>query len=95
MLIGLAAMCLGGYVAINSLWRGQTPSILADIGLRLVSTGYVVVIFSGMADILELALIPARCTAFWCLAGARNGDRTGARSHRFRDDVSLWTVRKK
>lgn len=58
MLIGLAAMCLGGYVAINSLWRGQTPSILADIGLRLVSTGYVVVIFSGMADIFGIGSHP-------------------------------------
>lgn len=50
-LIGLALMCLGGYVGINALWNGAEKSIAADIGLRLVSTGYVVSVGSGMADI--------------------------------------------
>ncbi|MBA4385985.1 MAG: hypothetical protein C0410_14695 [Anaerolinea sp.] len=58
MLIGLAIMCLGGYVAIHALWRRQTPSIPADIGLRLVSTGYVVAVFSGMADIFGIGSHP-------------------------------------
>ena len=58
MMIGLATLCIGGYVAIHSLWRNQTPSILSDIGLRLVSTGYVVVIFSGMADIFGIGSHP-------------------------------------
>jgi hypothetical protein len=58
MLIGLAFVCLGGYVAIHSLWRRQVPSILADIGLRLVSTGYVVAIFSGMADVFGIGSHP-------------------------------------
>jgi hypothetical protein len=58
MLVGLAAICIGGYVAIHSLWRKQTPSIPADIGLRLVSTGYVVVVFSGMADIFGIGSHP-------------------------------------
>lgn len=58
MLIGLAAICVGGYVAIHSLWRRQPPSIAADIGLRLVSTGYVVAIFSGMADIFGIGSHP-------------------------------------
>ncbi|MCX6056524.1 MAG: hypothetical protein NTZ74_16745 [Chloroflexi bacterium] len=58
MLIGLAAICIGGYVAINSLWRKTTPSIAADIGLRLVSTGYVVAIFSGMADVFGIGSHP-------------------------------------
>jgi hypothetical protein len=58
MMVGLAIICIGGYVAINSLWRNQTPSILADIGLRIVSTGYVVAIFSGMADIFGIGSHP-------------------------------------
>jgi len=58
MLVGLAAICIGGYVAIHSLWRNQTPSIPADIGLRLVSTGYVVAVFSGMADIFGIGSHP-------------------------------------
>lgn len=58
MLIGLAIMCLGGYVAIHALWRKQTPSIPADIGLRFVSTGYVVAVFSGMADVFGIGSHP-------------------------------------
>lgn len=58
MLIGLGAICIGGYVAIHSLWRKQPSSIAADIGLRLVSTGYVVAIFSGMADIFGIGSHP-------------------------------------
>jgi len=58
MLTGLAAICIGGYVATHSLWRKQTPSIPADIGLRLVSTGYVVAVFSGMADIFGIGSHP-------------------------------------
>jgi hypothetical protein len=58
MLIGLAAICIGGYVAIHALWLRQPPSIPADIGLRLVSTGYVVAVFSGMADIFGIGSHP-------------------------------------
>jgi hypothetical protein len=51
LLVGLAIMCIGGYLSLVALWNHQTPSIAADIGLRLVSTGYVVCVFSGMADV--------------------------------------------
>jgi hypothetical protein len=50
-LVGLALMCLGGYLGLNALWNGAQKTIAADIGLRLVSTGYVVAVASGMADI--------------------------------------------
>jgi len=52
LLIGLAFICLGGYITLNALWNGSQKSILADIGLRLVATGYLVAVASGMADIL-------------------------------------------
>ena len=51
-LVGLAIICLGGYITLNSLWNGSQKSILADIGLRLVATGYLVAVASGMADLL-------------------------------------------
>src|SRR4030067_1038603 len=51
LLVGLAIICLGGYITLNSLWNGSQKSILADIGLRLVTTGYLVAVASGMADI--------------------------------------------
>ncbi|HLF91705.1 MAG TPA: hypothetical protein VI451_22385 [Anaerolineales bacterium] len=50
-LIGLAFICIGGYVALISLWNGEQLTIVADIGSRLVSTGYVVAVASGMADV--------------------------------------------
>lgn len=51
-LIGLAIICIGGYITINGLWNGDPKTIAADIGLRLVSTGYVIAFVSGMADVL-------------------------------------------
>ena len=53
-LIGLALMCIGGYSSLMALWKGYTPSIAADIGLRMVATGYLVAVFTGMADIFGL-----------------------------------------
>ena len=50
-LIGLALICLGGYICMNGLWNNHPKTILADIGLRLVSTGFVIAAISGMADI--------------------------------------------
>lgn len=52
LLIGLAIMCLGGYFSLMALWKNRRPSIAADIGFRLVATGYVIAFFSGMADVL-------------------------------------------
>ena len=50
-LIGLAIICLGGYICLNALWYDHPKTILADIGLRLVLTGFVIAVISGMADI--------------------------------------------
>jgi hypothetical protein len=57
-LIGLALMCLGGYVGLNALWGTEQRSIIADIGMRLVGTGYVVAVFTGMADVFGLGSQP-------------------------------------
>jgi hypothetical protein len=58
MLIGLAIICISGYTAIHALWRKRQPTISADIGLRLVSSGYVITLFSGMADVLGVGSHP-------------------------------------
>ncbi|GAP15412.1 hypothetical protein LARV_03198 [Longilinea arvoryzae] len=57
-LIGLALICIGGYLSMMALWKKQQPSIAADLGLRLVCTGYVVAVFAGMADIFGLGSHP-------------------------------------
>ena len=50
-LVGMAIICLGGYVSLMAFWRNGDRTIPADIGTRLVTTGYVIAVFSGMADV--------------------------------------------
>jgi hypothetical protein len=50
-LVGLGIICLGGYISLAALWNGGQKSIVSDIGLRLVSTGYVISVACGMADV--------------------------------------------
>ena len=57
-LVGLAIICLGGYISLWGLWKGMDRSIPADIGLRLVATGYVIAVFSGMADVFGMGSQP-------------------------------------
>ncbi len=57
-LIGLAMICGGGYIGLMALWGKSQRSIVADFGLRLVGTGYVIAVFSGMADIFGLGTQP-------------------------------------
>ena len=57
-LIGLALICIGGYVGLVAMWGNEQRSIIADVGLRLVGTGYVIAVFTGMADIFGLGSQP-------------------------------------
>jgi hypothetical protein len=57
-LVGLAIICLGGYIGLLALWAGNQRSIAADIGLRMVSTGYVISVFAGMADVFGMGAHP-------------------------------------
>jgi hypothetical protein len=53
-LVGLALICTGGYAGLSALWGKDKRSIIADIGLRLVGTGYVIAVFTGMADLFGM-----------------------------------------
>ena len=57
-LVGLGIICLGGYISLTSLWKGKEFTIAADIGLRLVATGYVISLASGMADVFGIGNQP-------------------------------------
>jgi len=57
-LVGLAIICMGGYIGLLALWGRDQRSIVADIGLRLVSTGYVICVFAGMADVFGMGTHP-------------------------------------
>ena len=50
-LTGLGVICIGGYAALDGLWNGRPKTISSDIGLRLVSTGFVIAVACGMADV--------------------------------------------
>ena len=50
-LLGLALLGLGGYFAVDGLWNGDPRTLWADIGVRLISTGYLIAVFSAMADV--------------------------------------------
>ncbi len=53
-LVGLALICLGGYVGLHTLWWGAERTITSDIGSRLVGTGYVIAVFAGLADVFGM-----------------------------------------
>jgi TRAP-type C4-dicarboxylate transport system permease small subunit len=57
-LVGLAFMCLGGYMSIMALWKNHAPTLAADVGQRLVATGYLVAVFAGMADVFGFGSHP-------------------------------------
>ena len=58
MLVGLAFICIGGYLSLVGLWKGNQLSIAAELGVRLLSTGYVIAVFCGLADIFGLGSHP-------------------------------------
>jgi len=54
LLAGLGLICVGGYVGLAALWGKEQRSIVADIGSRLIGTGYVIAVFAGMADVFGM-----------------------------------------
>lgn len=57
-LLGLGAISLGSYLTLNALWPEGKRTIAADIGPRVISTGYVICIFTAMADIFGMGSHP-------------------------------------
>ena len=57
-LVGLGVICIGGYTSLMALWKNDSPSIAADFGQRLVATGFVVTVFTGMADVFGFGSHP-------------------------------------
>lgn len=76
--IGLAVICVGGYSSLAGLWGKRELSLLADIGPRLVATGFVICVFSGMADVFGFGshLLPDTVPYFgqWQAAGVQVGE---------------------
>jgi hypothetical protein len=76
-LVGLATICIGGYICLMTFWRNGDRSIPADIGIRMVTTGYVISVFSGMADVFGFgSQLRPRVPYFgpWQAAGVQVGE---------------------
>ena len=76
-LLGLASICLGGYLALNALWNGTEKTIAADFGFRLVSTGFVISVASGMADVIGFGNQPSPAIPYfgpWQATGVMLGE---------------------
>jgi len=76
-LVGLAVICLGGFFTLTALWTGQEKTIVADIGYRMVATGYVVAFASGMADVFGFGSQPFPSTPYfgqWQALGVMVGE---------------------
>ena len=57
-IIGLGLMCLGAVVACYAIWQNYPKNIIADIGLRILATGFVVAAVSAFADVVGLGTRP-------------------------------------
>lgn len=64
-LVGLGIICIGGYISLVSLWGKEPRTIKADIGLRLVSTGFVLAVFSGLTDVFGFGSHPLPGTPYF------------------------------
>jgi len=76
-LVGLGIICLGGYISLNAFWNGAQKTIPADIGYRMVSTGYVLAAVSGMADVFGFGSQPFPSTPYfgpWQAIGVTTGE---------------------
>jgi len=76
-LVGLAAICIGGYICLIAFWRNGDRSIPADIGIRMVTTGYLISVFCGMADVFGFGTQLRPSVPFfgpWQAAGVQVGE---------------------
>ncbi len=57
-LLGIAIICVGAFIIMQALRQGKPYSLLFQIGMRFVQTGYVIALFTGLADVLGLGSHP-------------------------------------
>jgi hypothetical protein len=58
LLLGLGIICIGAYICMIGLWKNSPISIAAEIGMRMVATGFVIAVVAGMADVFGLGSHP-------------------------------------
>lgn len=63
--LGLGLLSAGGYFTLDALAQSKERGIPAEIGARLVGTGYVIALASGMADVFGLGTRPLPSVPFF------------------------------
>ena len=61
--IGVIGFC--GYFCLMSFWPKRYTTITADFGIRLVATGWLIAVFSGMADVFGFGSHPMTGLVFF------------------------------
>jgi hypothetical protein len=64
-LFGLALLCVGGNITLSALWGERRKSIAADIGYRMVATGYLIAAISGLADVFGFGSQPSPAVPYF------------------------------
>jgi hypothetical protein len=64
-IIGLGLISAGGYMTMVAMWRDRPKLIITELGARLVGTGYVIALASGMADVFGLGTRPLPSVPFF------------------------------
>lgn len=64
-LIGLGVIALSGYFCLMSFWPKGYTTITADFGIRLLATGWLIAVFSGMADVFGFGSHPITGLVFF------------------------------
>jgi hypothetical protein len=64
-ILGLGLIAAGGYFTMDALWGTDPKTIGAELGARLVGTGYVISLASGMADVFGLGTRPLPSVPFF------------------------------
>jgi hypothetical protein len=64
-ILGLGLISAGGYMTMEALWRDRPKLIVTELGARLVGTGYVIALASGMADVFGLGTRPLPSVPFF------------------------------
>ncbi len=64
-LVGIGVIALSGYFCLMSFWPKGYTTITADFGIRLVATGWLIALFSGMADVFGFGSHPVTGLVFF------------------------------
>ena len=64
-LVGIGVIGFSGYICLMSFWPKGYTTITADFGIRLVATGWLIAVFSGMADVFGFGSHPVTGLVFF------------------------------